>query len=102
MIFRRCDRGRATHVVSGFKPTTDRVLNVRSGFHGRFAVRHAAGKIWNGSDVAAAIFFGQRLDDDFIIVACNLAVLTASMNAMSFLMYTAFTGRLKRTVKISF
>ncbi len=54
-------------LLSGLNPASDRILHVLNGFEFSFAVRHTAGEIGNGRDKSAAIFVGERFDDDLVV-----------------------------------
>ena len=87
-------------VMGGFDPCADGIVYVCQGFLWGFAVAHAAGEVWYGCDEAAAVFGGERFDDESVALDVHGRFLTASTNWMSWRIYTGFIGRLKGMVSI--
>lgn len=55
-----------TGFARAMEPDRDRVLDVDERFGAGLSVRHAAGKLGNGREKAAAILLGQRFDHDLV------------------------------------
>ncbi len=94
-------RNFAAHGAGAGNPVVDRFLDVVESFVLGFAIGHAAGKVRDNGDEAAALTLGETADTNAIIVLVHDVLLTASINRTSKVMYSGLMGRRAATVKIA-
>ena len=93
-------RNFAAHGAGAGNPIVDRFLNVVESFVLGFAIGHAAGKVRDNGDEAAAFALGETADMNAIIVLAHDLLLTASINRTRRTMYGGLMGRRAGIVKI--